>query len=382
MTRWWLGVAMLVGGALRVGTAHAQVIEPVAAYAPKGRPGRASAQGGITAVEFLYVGVVQLGAVSTGAAATLTQARPTLGSGDFHSLAEVAVESSDGQQIVEIGWTVDHGVNGDYDPHVFAFHWIDGQPQCYNGCGWVQVSATARPGMRVMPGETHRYQIKLVNGDWWLFYDAEGMGYFPGTRWAGRYTQGGLVQWFGEVAAHDAMPCTQMGNGTPGDAPGAAAFAELVLDGPAGAEVPADAHVSSANQTSFYRIGAVTSTSFGFGGPGADGCCVPRTCTELAAECGSVVEPACGTTLACGSCGDQVTCSEDSHTCAGPPPEPGAGCCDTGRARGGGGALWLAAVVAAVLRRRRVRPGSASRDRGGLREPAPRRSGRSQKPRC
>src|SRR5204863_2851819 len=115
---------------------------------------------------------------SGGLGATIVQADPALGAGDYHSLAEIAVESADAKQIVEIGWTVDAGVNGDLQPHVFSYHWVDGQTTCYNGCGWVQVSTTKQPGMRVAPGEPHVYEIKLMNGDWWLFYDGEGLGYY------------------------------------------------------------------------------------------------------------------------------------------------------------------------------------------------------------
>ena len=63
-----------------------------------------------------------------------------MATGDFHSLAELAVLSSDGQQIVEVGWTVDRGLNGDDDPHLFVFHWVDGVGTCYNGCGFVPIT--------------------------------------------------------------------------------------------------------------------------------------------------------------------------------------------------------------------------------------------------
>src|SRR5882757_6029326 len=100
-------------------------------------------------VDFLYVDTFQFATGLTGAGATIFQADPALGTTDFHSLGEIAVESSDGLQIVEIGWNVDEGVNGDLQPHLFAFHWIDGVPTCYNACGWVQVSPTKMPGMRL-----------------------------------------------------------------------------------------------------------------------------------------------------------------------------------------------------------------------------------------
>ncbi len=36
--------------------------------------------------------------------------------------------------------------------------------------------------------------------------------------------------------------------------------------------------------------------------------CVPRTCTELSAECGQVADPACGGTVSCGDCTAPKTC--------------------------------------------------------------------------
>src|SRR4029453_8268692 len=41
-----------------------------------------------------------------GVAAAVTIGRPKLDQNDWHSLAELAVQSADGQQVVEVGWTV------------------------------------------------------------------------------------------------------------------------------------------------------------------------------------------------------------------------------------------------------------------------------------
>ena len=43
-------------------------------------------------------------------------AKPALATSDYHSLAELAVQSADGNHIVEVGWNVDRVVNGDDDP--------------------------------------------------------------------------------------------------------------------------------------------------------------------------------------------------------------------------------------------------------------------------
>jgi hypothetical protein len=347
------------------GAAHAQAPEqPVARYAPKGMPSLQRGGSAVDATSYLYVGLRQtVGTHSAGAGATILQADPAVGVGDFHSLAEIAVESLGAQQIVELGWTVDAGVNGDLQPHVFAFHWVDGQQTCYNGCGWVQVSPSRRPGMRIVPGEAHRYEIKLVGSDWWLFYDGEGMGYYPQSLWASGFKQAVLVQWFGEVAAAGMSPCTEMGNGKVGSDTAATGYAELHLFDPGGAAGPAAAIAGALTNTALYDIGRVTPTSFGFGGPGASaGCCTPSSCLGAQAECGSIADPVCATsTLNCGSCPFDV-CTADRRCPSGVGPRDGGeqvdgavgdhgGCCDAGSR--GSGSLALGMLVALAVRRRR-----------------------------
>jgi uncharacterized protein (TIGR03382 family) len=303
----------------------------------------------VDGLEYLYVAESQsMGGHTAGAGAMVVQADPAVGATDFHSLAEIAVESGDGKQIVELGWTVDRGVNGDLQPHVFAFHWVNGQQTCYNACGWVQVSTTKMPGMPVVAGESHRFEIKLVNNDWWEFYDGEAMGYFPQTEFNGAFTQATLVQWFGEVAASSKSPCTQMGNGKLGADPASASFEDVHLFDPGGTMVAAAVQPGAVTNPGLYNLGRAMPTSFGFGGPGtttATGCCMPSTCSAQQAECGEVADPACpGNTLSCGACNG---CTAD-HKC---PDLARGGCCDAGAS--GSGALALGALVVVVARRRR-----------------------------
>jgi hypothetical protein len=382
---WVLGIVAAASGSV-----SADAIElPVARYAPKGRPSqsqpRRTGPSALDATEYLYAGVRQVVSLhTTGAGATILQADPAVGVGDFHSVAEIAVESARGDQIVELGWTVDAGVNGDLQPHVFVFHWVDGNQTCYNACGWVQVSPTKRPGMRIVPGEAHRYEIKRVHDDWWMFYDGEAMGYFPQSLWKTGFHEAGLVQWFGEVAAAGTSPCTQMGNGKLGADAAAASFDDLHLFDPDGATVRAAVVAGALTNRALYDLGRATPTSFGFGGPGAaTGCCTPSSCLGVQADCGSIADPICaGNTLACGSCAGEA-CTSD-HRClhgigprddgeqfdAPPPERTGGGCCDAGAS--GTGALVLGALVALVVRRRRA-PGEPPCFGGG-RGASPRRS--------
>ncbi len=336
----------------------APLAQPVGVHAPKGFPDRDVAHHAAT---FLYAGYFQqsLGA-NAGAGAKMLQANPALAAADAHTLGEIGVQSADNRQIVEIGWHVDVLVNHDAQPRLFVFHWVDGQPTCYNGCGFVETSTTHKPGMRVTPGEIADYAIELRGTDWWLAYQGVDLGYFPGSLWPSGFTVADHVQWFGEVAAEGSEPCTEMGTGAKGSDAAAAKMTDLYLIRPGGMREPANAIVGTVTNTALYDIGQLTPTSFAFGGPGAPfGCCTPSTCTAQAALCGSVPEPLCGGTLPCGSCGLTEICGPD-FMCAAAPPHPdatdpvdGGGCCGAGRDVS---SLLPAVVALFALRRRRLSP--------------------------
>ncbi|GAA0438327.1 hypothetical protein Aca07nite_47250 [Actinoplanes capillaceus] len=214
-------------------------------------------------VHFLY-NVGSQAAVSDGAYANLTVNRPVLARSDYHTLAELAVQSADGAQIVEVGWNVDRVVNGDDDPHLFVYHWVDRKPTCYNGCGFVQYSDNIRPGDTLPQDVTKRFGIQYFKGAWWIAYDTEWVGYFPEWLWPTvDFSKTGLVQVFGEVAAATATPCTQMGNGREGDDTTAARVGSLTyLNGPA-----AEMHIRSTSD--LYTVTKLSARTFRYGGPGS-----------------------------------------------------------------------------------------------------------------
>lgn len=158
--------------------------------------------------------------------------QPTCTTYCSHSLAENAVESADGQQVVEWGWTVDTvGVNGadHVKPHLFAFRWVNGVPGVYNGSGYVNgVGSLCPAGMdisadvSVASANTFNFAIQHLNGAWWLAYKTNWCGAFPDAVWTGAtppvtFTQAGLVQIFGEVAVTDNAPTgVKMGSGVLG----------------------------------------------------------------------------------------------------------------------------------------------------------------------
>ena len=206
---------------------------------------------------------------SRGAVVWMNQARPWLSPYDFHTLGEVAIQGVNTGNIVELGWTIDRGLYGDDYPHLFVFHWVNNQPGCYNGCGYVQVSPYYYPGMwTAWDGSAHQFVVQWWQGNWWLAYDGVWMGYYPGYLWGGGHNESSLVQAFGEVAvAPGTTPCTDMGwygHGTGG--PNRAAMHNIYLLG--------DGNAWWANmqgwqdQWWWYNTGFMNPTAFYYGGPG------------------------------------------------------------------------------------------------------------------
>ncbi|MEV4637782.1 neprosin family prolyl endopeptidase [Actinoplanes sp. NPDC049548] len=255
-------------------------LEPVPEYAPKGRNSRtgilrkarttivppappvAGAAAAASDVYFHYAVGTQTGETD-GTWANLSIAKPELNRDDFHTLTEIAVQSADGRQIVEVGWTVDRTVNGDADPHLFVYYWKDRQPSCYNACGFEVYSKTIKPGDTLPTGTQKRFGIQHSGNVWWIAYDSEWIGYFPDRLWNGTYTRGGLTQWFGEVAAASSTPCTDMGNGLPASDGLAARVGSISMTN--GPEPRATVRATS----DLYSAVSLSDRTFRFGGAGA-----------------------------------------------------------------------------------------------------------------
>ena len=329
-------VAAVLGPASALAAPAAPPLQVTPRYVPREHPPfhLPGAQPQADSVGYFYVAFLQ-DTVMAGAGASIVQAEPKVSTTDYHSLAEIAVESADNKQIIEIGWNIDPGVNGaDAAPHLFSFHWIDGVGTCYNGCGWVQVSATHMPGMAVEPGPTpHTFQIEhRADARWWLTYDGDDMGYYPDTEWTGRYTHGDFTQWFGEVAAgSEPMPCTEMGTGVFGSAAGAASYANVYTIGSGSEHIPAALQQATVTLPTAYAPGQRSATGFSFGGPG-----VPAT------SCAYYGTPSIPD--------NPVPIGADTTVVT----TTGGGCCEAGG--GANGALLGAGVVMLALRRQRRRP--------------------------
>jgi len=215
-------------------------------------------------------------AFASGASVQLWEARPEIDPNDIpneHSLQELAVQSTDGSQIVEIGWTVDKGLNGDLAPHLFIFHWVDNIPTCYNGCGFVQTSTAVTPGMRLPSGHLGTFQIDHVGDRWELSLDGTMFGYFPDALWGTSvFTQPLLIQAFGEVASTSAPTCNDMGTGKFADSAASSqisGFKLLNSTTPADLFAPGFELVTSPD---WYTASDETPTSFRLGGPGSGAC--------------------------------------------------------------------------------------------------------------
>ncbi|HEX4726845.1 MAG TPA: neprosin family prolyl endopeptidase [Jatrophihabitans sp.] len=195
---------------------------------------------------------------------------PWVETGDSHSLAELAVESADARQIIEIGWTVDPTQpTHDQVPRLFIYHWVNGVGTCYNGCGFVPSGSTGiTPGMALTASSTPvQFAIQYYQGNWWYGYQGNWFGYLPeASIWGGTFTSAGLVQIFGEVASTTARPCTNMGNGTLGTNAAAAAVTGVGYYNTTSAVNLARGTV---DDPTLYDSQVTSTSSFRYGGPGA-----------------------------------------------------------------------------------------------------------------
>lgn len=247
-------------------------------YAPKGHP--PSVRAGGTHINggdcedggcYYWATMSDDGFTAAGASVSITQDQPKVAAQDNHSLAELAVESADGQQIVEIGWIVALDVNGDSLTHLFVYHWVDGESTCYNGCGFVPTSTKYTAGGLVKVGAVGTYAITYSKSKWKLTYDGVELGYFPESLWSGAFKSVGLVQAFGEVDSSSATtPESQMGNGISGTSSKAADISKFSLVGanatPTLSYVPIGA--PTVYKVGHYNTACTSSCKMNFGGPG------------------------------------------------------------------------------------------------------------------
>ena len=193
--------------------------------------------------------------------------------GEGHSLDEIAIQGGPSNgNIIEMGWFVDSEIEGNTNPHIFVYHWINGAETCYDACGWQQWSNTYHPGMDLGSAVGKKVYIGYVfyQGNWWGWFDDQWMGYFPGSEWNGQYTKTSLIQWFGEIASANGIPPrTQMGNGQLPATTNAAGMTTLCdVDAKAWICWYRDQQSVSRTVANYYDISRVAFGATKYGGPG------------------------------------------------------------------------------------------------------------------
>jgi hypothetical protein len=195
-----------------------------------------------SATGFYYAGQHEAhNSIGTSAAVKVMQPYAnTAGGNGHHSLVEVDVElmidaTNDGinnpqRNIVEAGWNVDPGVNGDSKPHIFVYRWKNGVPSgAYNGGGFVEYTTYCSTAGAICAGDdasswiglttSNHWIIQYFNNAWWVGLENNWIGWFPDSVWTTGspvvtgFNHTDYVQGFGEVYAGTAKPCDDMGNG-------------------------------------------------------------------------------------------------------------------------------------------------------------------------
>lgn len=179
-----------------------------------------------------YAAGEQTGLVADGAAVNMTVESPQVDSAhdgaSSHSLAELAVISSDNKDRIEVGWR--KAVSG--STTFFVYHAVNGVPMGYNLCSDYasepfnagDAIPVALVGNKTSPP---RFQIIHSGTSWWIAFNLKWVCSFPDTTWtsAGRtFTKVNTVKAYAEVASTaTATPCSDMGDGNPASATGSSA---------------------------------------------------------------------------------------------------------------------------------------------------------------
>lgn len=212
---------------------------------------------------------------------------------DYHTLMEASAEKTVGglRQVVEIGVTVDQNLNGDIQPRIFVYHWVNGVGQCYNGCGYVALTGvTPNAGSIVTTsksfGVMHFTSAQASPAGWWFCMGAPNacttwLGYIPDTKYTGAspsvttFTNLDYGQLFGEIAAGDSDPaevCTDMGSYTLATPTAGAYFGSATFTGIAAADTNLYVREAPTGIASYWNAEALGTVgnqrSFRFGGPG------------------------------------------------------------------------------------------------------------------
>jgi hypothetical protein len=232
-----------VGGSVKPSTPKVPVFAaegvplPVGATAAKPVAGpslRTQSSGGVSVLSapgtggsnYFWAQGSQSDIVADGTYATMTIGKPTLGDGESHTLAEIAVRSKDGKQIIEVGWRI---APDDDQPRLFVYHWVNGIAQGWDNPGYMAYvpPPSTTPPTKPLPkvgdaldvGVAKQFSIRYDNrgdGYWWVGHDRQWFGYFPDSLWKTTpFRKVEVAQWYGEVTVPKTVrvPCSEMGTG-------------------------------------------------------------------------------------------------------------------------------------------------------------------------
>lgn len=160
---------------------------------------------------------------ATGGQATIDVTKPKLSATDYHVITELNVSSGiNKSNNIEVGSLVSNYFGISSMPKLVVFYWIDGVPQCFNGCGFVQVSKKYKPGMNLKPGTKLNLRIQRYNDRWNIYVNNDLLGYYPVSLWKGKFININYMTAYGEIAGSTPQATSEMGNGIYGTKRGAA----------------------------------------------------------------------------------------------------------------------------------------------------------------
>jgi hypothetical protein len=224
---------------------------------------------------YLYAGVRQTATFDT-ISLSMSKENPTLDAKAYHALSELAVTSTTGNDVIEVGITKDPTVcAAGVSVCLFMFNWVNGVPGCYNGCGAVNGVGCAPYCLGasldgIANGTTKTIELSHISGYWWAAFDGAWRFAMPDTDWGTRaFSTAANYQIFGEVADQDDTSCANMANGVlPTGTPTflGGKFNSITMQN-AGTAVTLSPTAFATSPTKYNAL-MVTSLSARYGGPG------------------------------------------------------------------------------------------------------------------
>jgi len=219
---------------------------------------------------YFWIGAEQTQATpfaADGATVSMLQAAPKVPATDYHSLSELYVGSANSLQGIEVGWMT---TPQNPKPRLWVFHWVNGNPTCYDGCGFVALKSKTPLGTALKVGAVGTFKIYISGNKWYVSYNGSNIGYFPLALWSSNnaiFQTVSTVLIYAETCTSDTQTShTQMGNGLSGILAQSAYFSDYHLINSATPSVLTPFQYDSYG--SAYSISRETATGFHYGGPG------------------------------------------------------------------------------------------------------------------